>query len=431
MNYKKITCSFLIFILIFGICSTAFAAYDIPNGYTPIYTAADLNNIRNNPSGKYILMNNIDLSAYENWVPIGTEEAPFKGILDGDNYTINNMNIKKSSNYVGLLGYINSSKIRNLIIENAQIEFNTAENIILGLLCGQATDSIVSNCKGNGTVNIETKGNISIGGIIGIIWSNHNAAHNSYVSNCSNNTDISLIGKSNSSTKTKHLYVGGIVGKSNAPISQCCNKGNIDLSNFDSNSNFVDVVAGGICGYTKGDINDCYNIGMITAAGIDYAVAGGIAGYWESGKSIENLYNIGTVDSILSANEGLAFDGALIGYEEGELSPDSESNSSKAFLSNCYYINSGLSAAGFLGSCSAVNVKTLSEEEFKSKDSFIGFDFKTVWEMDEEIGRPILKNKSTNNSDNQNFLKVLKNIWDKILTFFNAVIGKIISFVGF
>ncbi len=43
----------------------------LAQGYTLIKTPDDLNNIRNNLSGKYILMNDIDLSSYSNWDPIG------------------------------------------------------------------------------------------------------------------------------------------------------------------------------------------------------------------------------------------------------------------------------------------------------------------------------------------------------------------------
>ena len=43
----------------------------VPAGYKGIYTAQDLDNIRNNRSGKYILMNDIDLSSWGEWTPIG------------------------------------------------------------------------------------------------------------------------------------------------------------------------------------------------------------------------------------------------------------------------------------------------------------------------------------------------------------------------
>ena len=36
-----------------------------------VWTAEDLDNVRNNLSGEYIQMADIDLSGYTNWVPIG------------------------------------------------------------------------------------------------------------------------------------------------------------------------------------------------------------------------------------------------------------------------------------------------------------------------------------------------------------------------
>ena len=46
----------------------------VPYGYTGIYTAEDFNNIRENLSGQYILMNDIDLSLFQSWNPIGENE---------------------------------------------------------------------------------------------------------------------------------------------------------------------------------------------------------------------------------------------------------------------------------------------------------------------------------------------------------------------
>ena len=70
---------------------------------TSVRTAKDLDAIRYDLYGWYILENDIDLSAVTNWIPIGEYEgnyefAPgewwrhaFKGILDGNEHTIRNM----------------------------------------------------------------------------------------------------------------------------------------------------------------------------------------------------------------------------------------------------------------------------------------------------------------------------------------------------
>ena len=84
---KRFVCLLLTLTMLCGIAAPAFAeSGDVPAGYIPIRTAQELDNIRNNLSGKYILMNDIDLGEYENWVPIGTKKQPFSGIFDGNNH---------------------------------------------------------------------------------------------------------------------------------------------------------------------------------------------------------------------------------------------------------------------------------------------------------------------------------------------------------
>jgi len=67
----------------------------VPSGYTPIYDADDLANIANDMTGKYILMNDIDLSGI-NWKPLEAKSTKglttsFTGILEGNGYTIRNL----------------------------------------------------------------------------------------------------------------------------------------------------------------------------------------------------------------------------------------------------------------------------------------------------------------------------------------------------
>ncbi|MCM3716586.1 hypothetical protein M3202_21310, partial [Alkalihalobacillus oceani] len=63
-----------------------------------IYTVNDLNNIRNDASGNYRLMNDIDLSSVENWEPL----PRFDGVLEGNGHTIFNLTIEKNESDVGL-----------------------------------------------------------------------------------------------------------------------------------------------------------------------------------------------------------------------------------------------------------------------------------------------------------------------------------------
>ena len=141
----------------------------LAQGYTLIKTAQDLDNIRNNLSGKYILMNDIDLSSYSNWDPIGEIDphtgagTGFTGILDGNGHVVKNLTITSSSkDSVGLFGLIGDpsgnikGEVKNLGIENVDININTNKDgvgIAAGALAG-ASCCEISNCYSTGNIKI-------------------------------------------------------------------------------------------------------------------------------------------------------------------------------------------------------------------------------------------------------------------------------------
>ena len=88
---------------------------------TPVATAADLNNIRNNRSGNYCLTRDINAALLGNFVPIGDDATPFQGVLDGRGHVIRNLKINSSASYVGLFGYTVNATIKNLGLINAQV----------------------------------------------------------------------------------------------------------------------------------------------------------------------------------------------------------------------------------------------------------------------------------------------------------------------
>ena len=74
--------------------SSADSSTEIPEGYIPIYTIADLAGINSDTSGKYILMNDIDMTEETSpggswdtghgWTPLDT----FSGVFDGNGHRI-------------------------------------------------------------------------------------------------------------------------------------------------------------------------------------------------------------------------------------------------------------------------------------------------------------------------------------------------------
>lgn len=68
-----------------------------------ISTAAEFNNIRNNPSGHYKLTASINLAGFYPWIPIPN----FTGILEGNNYAISNVDISYTIPAGGLYEDVN------------------------------------------------------------------------------------------------------------------------------------------------------------------------------------------------------------------------------------------------------------------------------------------------------------------------------------
>ena len=125
-----------------------------------ITTPAQFNNIRNNLSGNYRLMADIDLAAYTNWVSIGSVASPFTGQLDGNGYTVRNLFIADTQTVnQGLFGVIGSiGTVSNLRIEGANV--TAADNA--GILAG-FNQGTLSRVAAEGIIS----GMNVVGGLVG------------------------------------------------------------------------------------------------------------------------------------------------------------------------------------------------------------------------------------------------------------------------
>ncbi len=247
MILKRILSICLAVLIAFGLCSTAFAYGD----YTAVYTAEDFNNIRNNLSGEYILMNDIDLSSYENWEQIGSERTPFTGKINGNGYKIVNLNAE-----VGVFGWLS-----NAVIENFGVCACLTDRYVFpvnaGILADAAIKTTFENCYTSGTV-AATTGNgmlaleydFYVGGIVGY-------SELSSFENCYSIADISL------EYKSMNLYAaGGIVGQSKNCDYTCC----YAVVNFEEsfigygNTEGKNLYKGGLVGNTvlNNNFDKCY-----------------------------------------------------------------------------------------------------------------------------------------------------------------------------
>ena len=166
------------------------------------------------------------------------------------------------------------------------------------------------------------------------------------------------------------VYGGGIVGYNSGTINYCYNTGNITGWAMQAPVN-----TGGIAGYNSGTISNCYNVGNVSSRliisdcyGDKNVYAGGIAGYSTYRDSVDNIntisncYNIGDV-----LGSSIAYDylhtGGIVGY-----------TSVNETVVNCYYLK-GKFRGNLTGTACA-------ESQMTQKETFIGFDFETIWTME-------------------------------------------------
>ena len=201
----------------------------IPDGYVGIYTAEDLDAVRYDLTGKYILMNNIDLTN-RNFIPIGTEEEPFTGIFNGNGYVISGLCIDGEYMYAGLFGYcrreyytadgveqyqqtikrnpeehtVEGGIIKNLGLANGIVKSSGEYNrVYAGGIAGYA-DYLVGCYVENFTVTADVGMDTYIeylGGLAGNAY---------FIDSCYSYADIKLSGADNDDT----VYVGGVAGNS-------------------------------------------------------------------------------------------------------------------------------------------------------------------------------------------------------------------------
>lgn len=162
-----------------------------------VVNPAQLAGVRAHLSGYFKLGEDIDLDGFEGFLPIGTATDPFTGGFDGDGYIISNLFLDGNRmDYVGLFGSIADAQIRNIGLENVDIQ---GENLVGGLV-GHAIHSTISDAFVTGFVG----GRNDVGGLAGYIEAGpYPSAVNAYA-----NCDV-----------TGESAVGGLVGSLGATSS--------------------------------------------------------------------------------------------------------------------------------------------------------------------------------------------------------------------
>ena len=351
--------------------------------FTPITTCTELQNIKNNLSGNYQLANNINCSATSSWnsgkgfIPIGSSfNNAFTGFFDGQGYTISNLTINRTTEpYIGLFGYIVNATIQNVKLTNV----NVKGNIHVGSLVGIAfSNNRIYNCSATGAVtntNLWDGTHVYVGGLVGTI----NVATN--IINSYATTNVTAVGS----------LVGGLVGyaEDNSIIINSYATGNVTS---------VQSWIGGLVGaIKKATISSSYATGNV--AGLD--IVGGLAGEVFDNSSVTNSYATGTIygASNIGGLIGYIYQNCTItnSYAKGSVGGSGNRGglvggfSSNVTATNSYWDTqtSGLSSSA-LG-----EGKTTAQ--MKNQATFVDWDFDNIWCIKECSTYPLFKGSCASN----------------------------------
>jgi hypothetical protein len=260
-----------------------------PSQNLEIYDWYDLNAVRNNLTGSYLLMNDLNsttpgytelasptANSGKGWQPIGEKNVTvtFIGIFDGQGYEISDLFIDRpEEDYVGLFRrVIGGGVVRNVGVVNVAVTGGNFTGGLVGWNYGT-----VSNSYSTGSVT----GNSSVGGLVGI--NNYGCT----VDNCYVTGSVS-----------GNSAIGGLVGANTGSI--------IDSSSAASVTGTINT--GGLVGgnvYT-GTISNSYSTGNVTGT----INTGGLVGDIAHNSTISNSYSTGSVT-------GFNYTGGLVGKKSG------------------------------------------------------------------------------------------------------------------
>jgi len=257
-------------------------------GYTVItalgsqgsFTGTDLQGIRGNLAGRYVLGGNIDATATTTWhagagfAPIGFISDPFRGQLDGLGHSINGLFIDRLSLEAGFVGLFSATADTAVISNVGLIGGSVRGWTEVGALAGYNRGTI-SNSYNTGSVG----GGARVGGLVGnnVEGTIRSSYSTGGVSTSVNDSVGGLVGQNVGNISNSYATgrvqgglddVGGLVGANGGTIVNSYSSGEVS-----GNPN-----AGGLVGNNFGTISNSYWNRDVRAVGIGNGAQDGATG---------------------------------------------------------------------------------------------------------------------------------------------------------
>lgn len=227
---------------------------------------------------------------------IGSVITPFQSTFDGAGFSIYNVSITATADYVGLFSVISGATVKNLTIGITAIDASAYDYV--GALIGQSdatTPSLISNVSVTGTGAVI--GKEKVGGLIGDV-----AYHASLTTVSLASAKVSVSGQDR---------VGGLIGSNTGTVTKSFSStGTVTVTAGGMGM----VTGGGLIGFTGGGpVSQCYSTSDV------YAASGNVGGFvgGTNCSIITDSYAQGNVVSD-SMDEAAAF----MPYHGGSCNPE-------------------------------------------------------------------------------------------------------------
>ena len=349
------------------------------------------------------LMADIDLTEFiadnypsDGWLPIGNSSAKFQGTFNGNGKTITGLTINRgTTDYVGFFGYISGATIKDLTV--VAISIKGKQDV--GGIAGHSDGSNISLCE----VEVNLTGTDYLGGIVGYCKSSY---YTSTIQNCIATTTIQTTNTTNycggiagycyrtnsyhitisknhatCAISTKGNYVGGVVGYSNSNSSYY----SIDITdNYAGGSIQAQQYVGGVVGYTEGYSSNYILRNYANAQVIGTTEVGGIVGLGY-GSSTYIKSNV-ALNKVVSGTSNV---GRIYGtISDSYIGTIGTSETNKALTTTQLIVNDvAQSVSDDLQHGQSAGKSVLL---YKASYQGIGWDFSSVWDMQETESFPYL-----------------------------------------
>ena len=295
-----------------------------------------------------LLRNDLDLSG-KSWTPIGRYNAPFSGELNGNGHSVTGLTISYNSlgyleGYAGLVGYAgHTAYLHHLNVDGNILSDKFNCGLLLG---GSWSGSRIKRCIVTGSVTAEA----SIGGVAGTAYQ---------ISQCEAR-NVVLTTNPNNGGAGGICYNLNYYDFSDTYVSECVSSGTII-----SYCNMGGIV--GAASFSK-QIENCFSSMVLTGK----SKIGGIVYGAENSAVVENCYYTGSITSTEGKASGLIAGGSHL------------------TITNCYWSKEcnmtidGLPASkrGVGTDVSEDPTTGLTLTEMRTKASYAGWDFDTIWAID-------------------------------------------------